>query len=276
MNPEVPAPAHPGPPAAAPRGWMVVAVAAVTVQVLGFWMVSPADHAPKRATPPPARQAFLDVTPDGDTDGGADGWLWLLSPSVFFQPSERDFSGAAWLAGTPVRVEIEAFSVPQRPLPFEGAIVPGEATRLAGGTRGPLSRVDPGPGSRWEVTEGLPRSPVSTPVPLPAESRLRVVSGLAGWRLRSPPAWPSPAEASAGIPPIVRVVLGPDGEPATPPTLWESSGVAALDEAAVEVVRRLRWAHADRPAPPDPWTASGSDWSWGLLEIRWGSGPPAP
>lgn len=269
-----PAPAAPDPSPGWRRPSIAVAVAAVGAQVLGFWLVSPGDHTRSPGRPPvTARQAFVD----GEAGGAAvQSWLWLLNPAVFVQPSERDFSGVAWLEGTPLRVEIEAFAVPQRPLPFESAVAPGAALRLPVDARGPLARLDPGPGSRWDLSEGRTAPPPTGPVPLPVESQLRVLSGLAGWQLANRPAWPASAEAAGALPVVVRLALGADGEPATPPTVWESSGVPALDEAAVTLARGLRWRNPAAPPREDAWADTGAGWTWGLVEFRFGLGPPAP
>ena len=270
------APAVPRAPRRWRRRWIAAATLAVLAQLAGFWVVSPPDRRMEDlARPLPARQSFLT----GD-EGGAttETWLWLMNPSILLQPSERDFSWPAWLAESPLRVEVEGFVLPQRPLPFETAVAPAVAGESPRETVGPLARLDPGPGRRWEMTEGRPVPPAVGPVPLPVQNDLRVAAGLAGWHLTGSLVWPVIRETASGVPAVVRLALGGDGQPATPPTLWESSGVPALDDAALAVVQQLRWRRTEgtTAAGIEPWSDSGSGWSWGLVEIRWGLGPPAP
>jgi len=191
----------------------------------------------------------------------ADAWSALMSPAVMLMPSADDFSGSSWLAGPSAEVALEAFLARIQPLPFE-------SIRGGGGGLNAYPRVDPGPGSRWAVPGGMRPLPKVASVPLPADGTVRILEGLAGWRLDGAfQSEPLPdgvlAQRAVG-----RVMVDGSGSPASPPVLWESSGASVADEAALTLVRRIQLTRAT----PGARTDDERERSWGFIAVTW----PAP
>ncbi len=242
--------------------WLVLAVVVLAAEVAAVWLLS-ADAEPVAGRPrrPNPRYRLLTEAEGSVREAEAAAWGLLMSPSVMLVPSEHDFSGSGWLAGPKAEVALEAFVARVQPLPF----VPmrGEAARLEA-----VPRLDPGPASRWEVPRGGGRLPAVGPVALPADGWVRILDGFAGWRLASEPRL-EPLPGGLLVPRVVvRVVIDGTGTPASPPVVWESSGEAVSDDAALALVRGLEWV----------WQGAGggggvdADSSWGLVAVSW----PAP
>ncbi len=245
-----------GPPGAWWRGrWGVFALAVFWLQIAAIWAVSGRPEPPVKAVPTRG-PIFL---PDAPGDPAYGAWRWLLTPSLFVLPSAEDFSGPAWLGAAPQPIEVESFVVPERPLPWGPVRGPGTAPAL-------VSRIDPGLAVLWNVPTATLAPLVVPPVRLPTRGQVRVIEGLEGHRLVGDPSvGPEPlAGGEAARPVVVRVAVDETSGWAAPPVIWESSEVPAVDEAALRLVRELRF------------TASGSGRpSWGLIRVEWPMAPEA-
>lgn len=233
--------------------WGGFAVFVFAVHVGVFWLVS-GDPSPAAPRKPLDRYKFVATPPD---PADSTGWRWLFSPALFVSPSPDDFSAAAWLDTAPVRVEVEPFAVPERPMPWESIRGREPAPALA-------SRLDPAPGGRWEVPTVSGWVPGVSGVPLPREGAVMRVAGLAGrlparsGGLEAGLAVPTGVEVGPALPVVLRVAVDERGELVQPPVVWESSQVKVYDEAALGVVRRLRFT-----------AAPGTGVAWGLVSVEW-------
>ncbi|MGE3308914.1 MAG: hypothetical protein AB7O66_03020 [Limisphaerales bacterium] len=238
---------------------LIVAVEVATVAVLS----SRGTPGVARARAPIPRFRLITEPAEVAGSGRAAAWSALMSPSVMLMPSEDDFSGSSWLAGSEAEVSLEAFVAPVQTLPFE-------AIRGTDGGLGTYPRRDPGPGSRWSVTGGGGPLPQVPAVPLPAEGGVRVLEGFEGWRLareiRLAPLDGGVLAQRA----VVRVVLDETGAPASSPVLWESSGAAIADEAALRLARGIQMIREGSESGTEAEEAPRH--SWGFLGITW----PAP
>ncbi len=248
--------------------WVGIASLALVLELLGFWAVSK-DPVPIRRTTPTRQDSFVtDPAGSGPAAGAVsvlDAWSWLMTPAVFLLPSAEDFSGLAWIRGDPGGLEAEVFELPFRPLPWESVRVidpPGSY----------FTRLDPGPAAGWEGPPGAVPIPVPGPVPMSVASRVRVVSGLVGRRIRSGdrPGLAQDGRIAAARPVVVRVTVDRSGELADPPVLWEPSDVGVADEAALVLARGLVF----EPGP------AAAELESGLVMVEWagprGTGPEEP
>ncbi len=240
------------------RWTLLILAAEVALVVVLSSRGNPTAH---RARSPMPRFRILAEPENSPGPSHAAAWNALMSPSVMLMPSEDDFSGSSWLAGSEAEVALEAFLAPVQPLPFE-------AIRGTEGGLGVYPRRDPGPGSRWGLTGGAGPLPTVASVPLPADGGVRVLEGFEGWRLDQEFRLEPLAGGVLAQRAVVRVVLDETGAPASSPVLWESSGAAVADEAALNLVRGLRMTRASTESEPD----RATDRSWGFLGITW----PAP
>ncbi len=241
-------------------GWIPMAVLATLVQLGVFWALS-SRRAGLRPPRPVSRQAFLDAS----GDPGWNEWLWLRTPAILFQPSTRNFSGTAWLAARPMHLEIARLTVRTRPLPYPIAAALGSLPPL-------LPRVDQGLAGSWSVPPSGLAVPTVGPVPLPKTSRLRIVEGLAGWKVPEVLELPAVPAQAIPAPTVLRLAVNPAGQVAVPPLVWRSSGVAALDAAAARSVEGLQFEPASKVAEP---ATNPGGLSWGQVEVEWMPGPPA-
>lgn len=240
--------------------WLAMAVLAAEVGVVRLLSANENQGGNRNRKPLPR---YRVVTEEEGSRSEADAMVWsmLMSPSVLLMPSEYDFSGAAWLGGSSAEVALESFAARVQPLPFQ-------PIRGEGGVADALPRLDPGPASRWEVTEAMGGLPSVAPVALPADGRVRIVEGFAGWRLE-PGLRLEPLPGGLLVPrAVVRVSIDADGTPAGPPVIWETSGEGVADEAALVLVRRMRWVRETPESVP----AHAQERSWGLVAVSW----PAP
>ncbi len=234
--------------------WVRVAAVVALIHVGLVWWLSPPDRpgVPQRA---PARQVFVD-----GQIGGPEyvEWLWLMTPTISLAPSTHGFSGAAWLEAETTETPFEDFTFRRQPLPYTPMSVSRAVPML-------MSRVDPSPAYRWDIPGLEVTAPDVQPVPLSDRGRVRIVSGLAGWIVPEEVEVPGSPGGMAPPPTTVKVVVDARGELVAPPVVWESSGVSAADEAALEVVDGLRF---ERSLDATTWPPTG-ELSWGLVVVEW-------
>ena len=239
--------------------WMAIAILAAEVGVVRLLSSRGTVVGPSPRSPMPRYRMVPEVEQGADRDR-AELWSALMSPAVMLLPSVHDFSGSSWLAGPTAEVALEAFLAPIQPLPFESI--------RAGGGLEPYPRVDPGPGSRWEVQGGMGPLPKVAAVPLPVDGRIRILEGLEGWTLdQSIPLEPLPGGVLAQRA-VVRVMVDGSGSLASPPVIWESSGASVADEAALGLVRKIQLTRARTRKP----AGDAQEQSWGFIAVTW----PAP
>ncbi len=208
---------------------------------------------------PEVRDAFVTEPTGLDEARSLETWNWLLSPAVFLMPSERGFSGTAWMRGNTAEFELEGFDVPSRPLPWERADDFGVARSI-------VPPLDPGPAMSWSALPGPALNPRIAEMPFPYRSQVRVLAGLRGRVLvggSNIGVAPDAAMAMAR-PAVVRVTIDASGGLSAPPVIWESSEAPAVDEAAVKVARKLVFSPLQ----------SGDRVETGLVSIEWGMVPP--
>src|SRR5690606_10124396 len=100
---------------------------------------------------------------------------------------------------------------------------------------------------------------------------VRIVSGFEGWSLPPDIAVPPPPEGPAPGPTVLKIALDASGEVAAPPIVWESSGIPAADQIAVQRVTVLRLQSDTLMTPSEGMQAV----AWGFLIIEWARpGPP--
>lgn len=241
------------------QGWVWLAVAILGAEVGTVRLLSARGNVLR----PPSRSPVPRYRVVPELEGSAEAahqeaWSSLMNPAVMLMPSADDFSGSSWLAGPVAEVALEAFLARIQPLPFE-------PIRGGGGGLDAYPRVDPGPGSRWEVTGGMGPLPKVASVPLPDACRVRILEGLSGWQLMQDIRLePMPGGLLAQRA-VVRVMIDGSGEPASPPVIWESSGAAAADDAALKLVRGLQLTRNPVPVGPAPVDAR----SWGFIGVTW-------
>lgn len=235
--------------------WVGLALGVFVLQIGLLWIVTP-NPDPPRVPAPPARQRIVGESGSESSRSSLDAWKWLFTPALLLRPSDEDFSGPAWMRGTAVRIEVEAFDVPERPLPWF-------RDRPSVVMAAPSRRPAPGPALGWGVPSDSVALPPVPGVPLAGGPRVRVVAGLAGrgWATGAAPALEDPGVGPAR-PVVIRVRVAADGELASPPVLWEGGDVAAADEAALKAARHLRF---------NP-TKGEEGEGWGLVAFEWGSG----
>ncbi len=239
--------------------WMALAILAAEVGVVVLLSSRGALVGPAPRSPMPRYRMVPEAEEGGDRDR-AELWSALMSPAVMLMPSAYDFSGSSWLAGPKAEVALESFLAPIQPLPFESI--------RGGGGLEPYARVDPGPGSRWEVRGGMGPLPTVGPVPLPVDGWIRILEGLAGWTLDQSVRLEPLPEGVLAQRAVVRVTVDGSGTLASPPVIWESSGASVADEAALALVGKLQLTRAGSRAP----AADGLERSWGFIAVSW----PAP
>lgn len=246
--------------------WVSMALLITVAQVALFWALSPPDT-PRVAQPPRARDAFVL-----NGEGGCEifeEWLWLMSPAIFMAPSRQGFSGAAWLNARTPEAEIEQLTAQTHPMPYQ----PVASVSI----RAPLlPRQDLGLASQWRIPPGSPELPKPPPTPLPDRGEARIISGLRGWRAAFPDKLPAAPDGVAP-PVVVRVAVDRSGGVAAPPIVWEGSGSAAVDEAAIQIARGLRFERTES-AGEEAEAAAAGGLAWGLISIEWAAPavPPDP
>lgn len=249
------------PPVAAwRRPWVVLAGLVFVAQVLAFWGLAPGGNGAIRRTLEPGRDRFLPE-PDGlEATRTLENWSWLLSPAVFLLPTELGFSGAAWMRANPGDLEVEAFDVAYRPLPWERACDSMRVQEVQ-------PSLDPGPAGGWGTIPEAVDWPKVAPVPLPSRSEVRVLSGLRGRPILSGALLDVPSDGRIALARavVVRVTVDETGELSAPPVVWESSEVPAADEAAVKAARRLVFAPV----------GAGAGLESGLVRVEWAVGSGA-
>ena len=232
------------------RGLLVVCGLTIVFQFAFFGLLSPGGEN-ARLKRPMARHRWA-----GEGGMAQEDWLWLLHPGLLLLPSANGFSGSAWLVPAPSEVPVETSNVRPAPLPFS-------PPPIAASWAGLVPRAQDGLADRWGVP-ALPAEARAASLPLPAQPAVRIAAGLTGWRLVSVPEIKTPMAEAFPRPASIRVWLDERGEIAGPPTLWESSGVAAADELARDAVAR---AHFERMGPaPEITRGTGV---WGLIVVEW-------
>ncbi len=242
------------------QGWVWLAVTVLAAEVGTVQLLSARGTAEVVSSRLPQTRYWLYLEPGESAK--ADAWSLMVSPAVMLVPSEQDFSGSSWLAGPTAEVALEAFLARVQPLPFEP---------IRGGAGGlpAFPRIDPGPGSRWDVPEGMGPLPGVAPVAVPEDGRVRILEGLEGWELaKEIKLEPFPGGLLAQRA-VVRLMVDDSGTPASPPVIWEGSGEAVADAAALGVVRTMRLI---RSAPILDTKKGVGGWKWGLVSVTW----PAP
>lgn len=239
--------------------WMAVAILVAEVGVVRLLSSRGALVGRPLRSPLP-RYRMIPVEEEGVDRERGELWSALMSPAVMLMPSAYDFSGSSWLAGPTAEVALEAFLARIQPLPFE-------SIRGGGGLEA-YPRLDPGPGSRWEVQGGMGPLPNVASVPLPVDGWIRILEGLAGWTLDQSVRLEPLPEGVLAQRAVVRVMVDGSGSLASPPVIWESSGAPVADEAALGLVRKLQLRRAGSGAPG----VNDQERSWGFIAVSW----PAP
>lgn len=242
--------------------WLSVAILVAEVGVVGLLSARGTPVRPPVRSPMPRYRIVPEMEGSPGTAGSAaEAWSSLMSPAVMLMPSADDFSGSSWLSGPSAEVALEAFVARVQPLTFE-------PIRGIGGGLDAYPRVDPGPGSRWEVPRGMGPLPTVVSVPLPGDGKVRILEGFSGWQLdegiRLEPL-PGGILAQRAV---VRLMIDGSGSAASPPVIWESSGASVADEAALNLVGTIRLKRSGAA----PAKAEGLDRSWGFIGVTW----PAP
>ena len=220
--------------------WIAGAVLAVGIEFAGFWLLSPSSQPrwrprPSEPVPPPAGESSRREL---------ERLLQLWTPALPLMAGLDDFSAQAWMHPEGAQVQVEAFAVPERRLPFVPAGSGDDSilVRSAGSESVAGAWTESG---RWAASTAV--QPRSTALAVDSTIRWRVLENAGKWRIAAPngpagAAFPKVAGDAGFSPlPVVRLVLDPKGESVAPPLVWESSGQAALDAAALAVAGRWKW-----------------------------------
>lgn len=237
------------------KRWFLTIGALTLLQAAVFWAVSPWPATPD--LPPRTEARPLAVA--GVTGGLPEDWYWLMNPGLLLMPSPPGFSGAAWLRTAPSELAFEPLTVQAHPLPFQPVSSLGPVADL-------LPRTGAGPTDRWGVPASVAPLMAVGSMPWPASPRVWVVSGLEGWRPATEIQLPDLPSGAIPRPAVLRLRLNREGELAYPPVLWEGTGVAACDEAALRGVASLHFEPVETGAAPGRESAPEPV---GLVALEW-------
>lgn len=245
------------------RARWIRAIALVFVgQVFFAWALAEHSNHPIRATKPLAPVALV-VDPSVNQRIAASPEV--IGSTLFALVSPQGFSGTAWLKSQPRQNALTEWEEPEFYLPpnparlgttFEHYITTN-APKLSTAATFPVAQMDP---------VDLPAAR------LPAQSTFRITGDLAARKQSHEffvPQWPLAGTLDNTI---VSVAVDASGEVFSTAVIT-SSGLAAADAKAVELVGQMHFSPSPQRRPASP---IGADLTWGRVIFRWQTiAPPA-
>lgn len=251
------------PPAWTPLRWGL-AILAVTAAQAGviFWL---SDRRPPVSRPAGTGTEFhLVAQPEPGSALGE--WLAVDDPTLLAVPSERGFSGPAWMRPPALEHRSADWTEPQRwlalPVRQLGADFAEFARTNLAGPR--VLAEKPAPSlARVELA----------PVPLPARSEYRLEGGLQGRELVTPLDVPSLPHTEILTNTVVELGVAPSGIVFSAVPVGGGSGSKAADRTALNLARTVRFKPLPRagggsPAAAAP-TSGQAGLTWGRIVFQW-------